>query len=102
MKAQPGNVVIDIKVKRYTADDAEEMIGQIDGMPIPPNSLLPVDFRVYRVMQPTTTGRPVPPERKLPYSQNGKNWKLVYDGYDTKTQPMPANMELIDGGQRTQ
>ena len=38
---------------------------------------------------------------EITYSQNGKNWKVVYGGYDTKTQPaMPANMELTDGGQR--
>ncbi len=41
------------------------------------------------------------PGNEITYSQNGKNWKVVYGGYDTKTQPaMPANMELTDGGQR--
>lgn len=45
LNAQPGNVqLVDNKGQRYTADDAEEMIGNWIGMPIPLNSLL-VDFR---------------------------------------------------------
>uniref|UniRef100_UPI003298537D lipoprotein insertase outer membrane protein LolB n=1 Tax=Salmonella enterica TaxID=28901 RepID=UPI003298537D len=35
------------------------------------------------------------------YRQDAKNWKVVYGGYDSKTQPaMPANIELSDGSQR--
>ncbi|MCU6295120.1 lipoprotein insertase outer membrane protein LolB, partial [Escherichia coli] len=35
------------------------------------------------------------------YSQDGKSWKVVYGGYDSKTQPaLPSNMELSDGKQR--
>ncbi len=40
LNAQPGNVqLVDNKGQRYTADDAEEMIGKLTGMPIPLNSL---------------------------------------------------------------
>lgn len=40
LNAQPGNVeLVDNKGKHYTADDAEEMIGKLTGMPIPLNSL---------------------------------------------------------------
>ncbi|MFO6484737.1 lipoprotein insertase outer membrane protein LolB [Escherichia coli] len=36
LNAQPGNVqLVDDKGQRYTADDAEEMIGKLTGMPIP-------------------------------------------------------------------
>ena len=39
LNAQPGNVqLVDNKGQRYTADDAEEMIGKLTGMPIPLNS----------------------------------------------------------------
>jgi outer membrane lipoprotein LolB len=35
LNAQPGNVeLVDNKGKHYTADDAEEMIGKLTGMPI--------------------------------------------------------------------
>ncbi len=44
-------------------------------------------------MQPTTTGRPVPPERNY-LQPEWQKLEVVYGGYDTKTQPaMPANME---------
>ncbi len=86
--------------QRYTADDAEEMIGKLTGMPIPLNSLrqwilgLPGDATDYKLDDQYRLS-------EITYSQNGKNWKVVYGGYDTKTQPaMPANMELTDGGQR--
>ncbi|HAZ8456632.1 TPA: outer membrane lipoprotein LolB, partial [Escherichia coli] len=90
----------DNKGQRYTADDAEEMIGKLTGMPIPLNSLrqwilgLPGDATDYKLDDQYRLS-------EITYSQNGKNWKVVYGGYDTKTQPaMPANMELTDGGQR--
>ena len=70
LNAQLGNVqLVDNKGQRYTADDAEEMIGKLTGMPIPLNSLrqwilgLPGDATDYKL------GRPVPPERKLPMFQ---------------------------------
>ncbi len=101
LNAQPGNVqLVDNKGQRYTADDAEEMIGKLTGMPIPLNSLrqwilgLPGDATDYKLDDQYRLS-------EITYSQNGKNWKVVYGGYDTKTQPaMPANMELTDGGQR--
>lgn len=101
LNAQPGNVqLVDNKGQRYTSDDAEEMIGKLTGMPIPLNSLrqwilgLPGDATDYKLDDQYRLS-------EITYSQNGKNWKVVYGGYDTKTQPaMPANMELTDGGQR--
>lgn len=101
LNAQPGNVqLVDNKGQRYTADDAEEMIGKLTGMPIPLNSLrqwilgLPGDATDYKLDDQYRLS-------EITYSQNGKKWKVVYGGYDTKTQPaMPANMELTEGGQR--
>jgi outer membrane lipoprotein LolB len=101
LKAQPGNVeLVDNKGKHYTADDAEEMIGKLTGMPIPLNSLrqwilgLPGDATDYKLDAQYRL-------REVNYSQNGKRWKVVYSAYDSKTQPaMPANMELSDGDQR--
>jgi outer membrane lipoprotein LolB len=56
LNAQPGNVeLVDNKGKHYTADDAEEMIGKLTGMPIPLNSLrqwilgLPGDATDYKL-----------------------------------------------------
>lgn len=76
------------------------MIGKLTGMPIPLNSLrqwilgLPGDATDYKLDDQYRLS-------EITYSQNGKNWKVVYGGYDTKTHPaMPANMELTDGGQR--
>ncbi len=38
---------------------------------------------------------------ELNYTQNGKTWKVVYGGDDSKTQPaLPSNMELTEGSQR--
>ncbi|MNI34530.1 Outer-membrane lipoprotein LolB precursor [compost metagenome] len=101
LKAQPGNVeLVDNKGKHYTADDAEEMIGKLTGMPIPLNSLrqwilgLPGDATDYKLDTQYRLS-------EVNYSQNGKRWKVVYSAYDSKTQPaMPANMELSDGDQR--
>ncbi len=121
LNAQPGNVqLVDNKGQRYTADDAEEMIGKLTGMPIPLNTSDDAEEMIGKL-----TGMPIPLNSlrqwilglpgdatdyklddqyrlsELTSSQNGKNWKVVYGGYDTKTQPaMPANMELTDGGQR--
>lgn len=100
LNAQPGNVqLVDNKGQRYTADDAEEMIGKLTGMPIPLNSLRQWILGLLACHR-LQTGRPVSPERSE-LSPDGKNWKVVYGGYDSKTQPaMPANMELSDGSQR--
>lgn len=84
LNAQPGNVqLVDNKGQRYTSDDAEEMIGKLTGMPIPLNSLrqwilgLPGDATDYKLDDQYRLS-------EITYSQNGKNWKVVYGGYDTK------------------
>ena len=70
------------------------------GMPIPLNSLrqwilgLPGDATDYKLDDQYRLS-------EVNYSQGGKNWKVVYSAYDSKTSPaMPANMELSDGAQR--
>ena len=101
LNAQPGNVeLVDNKGKHYTADDAEEMIGKLTGMPIPLNSLrqwilgLPGDASDYKLDDQYRLS-------EVNYSKDGKNWKVVYSAYDSKIKPaMPANMELSDGDQR--
>lgn len=101
LNAQPGSVeLVDNKGKHYTADNAEEMIGKLTGMPIPLNSLrqwilgLPGEATDYSLDDQYRLS-------EVNYSQGGKTWKVVYGGYDSKTQPsLPANMELSDGSQR--
>lgn len=101
LNAQPGHVqLVDNKGQRYTAEDGEEMIGKLTGMPIPLNSLrqwilgLPGDATDYKLDEQYRL-------REVNYRQDGKNWKVVYSAYDSKTQPaMPANMELSDGDLR--
>lgn len=101
LNAQPGAVeLVDNKGKRYTATDAEEMIGKLTGMPIPLNSLrqwilgLPGDATDYKLDDQYRLN-------ELNYSQGGKNWKVVYGGYDSETKPaLPSSLELSDGGQR--
>lgn len=98
---KPGAAQLtDNKGQRYTAADGEEMIGKLTGMPIPLNSLrqwilgLPGDATDYTLDDQYRL-------RELRYTQNGKTWKVVYSGYDSKTQPaLPSNMELTEGGQR--
>ncbi|CAM7248814.1 lipoprotein insertase outer membrane protein LolB [Citrobacter sedlakii] len=101
LNAQPGHVqLVDNKGQRYTAEDGEAMIGKLTGMPIPLNSLrqwilgLPGDATDYKLDDQYRL-------REVNYRQDGKNWKVVYSAYDSKTQPaMPANMELSDGDLR--
>lgn len=101
LKAQPGSVeLVDNKGQHYTADDAEEMIGKLTGMPIPLNSLrqwilgLPGDATDYKLDSQYRLS-------EVNYAQNGKTWKVVYSGYDSKTQPaLPSNMELTQGSSR--
>lgn len=98
---QPGSAQLtDNKGQRYTATDGEEMIGKLTGMPIPLNSLrqwilgLPGDATDYKLDDQYRLS-------ELNYTQNGKTWKVVYGGYDSKTQPaLPSNMELTEGSQR--
>ena len=101
LSAQPGSVqLVDNKGQRYNAEDAEEMIGKLTGMPIPLNSLrqwivgLPGDATDYKLDSQYRLS-------ELNYTQNGKTWKVVYNGYDSKTQPaLPSNLELNNGDQR--
>lgn len=101
LTGKPGAAqLIDNKGQRYTAADGEEMIGKLTGMPIPLNSLrqwilgLPGDATDYTLDDQYRLS-------ELRYTQNGKTWKVVYSGYDSKTQPaLPSNMELTEGGQR--
>ncbi|MDU2938820.1 MAG: lipoprotein insertase outer membrane protein LolB [Enterobacteriaceae bacterium] len=101
LNAKPGSVeLVDNKGQHYNADDAEEMIGKLTGMPIPLNSLrqwilgLPGDATDYKLDSQYRLS-------ELNYTQNGKTWKVVYSGYDSKTQPaLPSNMELTQGTQR--
>ena len=98
---QPGSAQLtDNHGRHYTATDGEEMIGKLTGMPIPLNSLrqwilgLPGDATDYKLDDQYRLS-------ELNYTQNGKTWKVVYSGYDSKTQPaLPSNMELTEGSQR--
>lgn len=101
LNAGPGEaVLIDNKGQRYTAEDAEEMLGKLTGMPIPLNSLrqwilgLPGDATDYKLDDQYRLS-------EIRYTQNGKNWTVVYGGYDSKTTPaLPSSMELKEGSQR--
>jgi len=101
LTASPGSVtLIDNKGQSYTSTDAEEMIGKLTGMPIPLNSLrqwilgLPGDATDYKLDDQYRLS-------EVNYTENGKDWKVVYSGYDSKTQPsLPSNMELTEGSER--
>jgi len=101
LNAQPGAVqVVDNKGQRYNGTDAEELISKLTGMPIPLNSLrqwivgLPGDATDYKLDEQYRLS-------EVNYRQNGKNWKVVYSGYDSKTQPaLPSSLELNNGDQR--
>ncbi|KFC12176.1 outer membrane lipoprotein [Trabulsiella guamensis ATCC 49490] len=101
LNAQPGSVeLVDNKGQHYTDTNAEEMIAKLTGMPIPLNSLrqwilgLPGDATDYTLDEQYRLST-------LNYRQNGKNWKVTYSSYDSKTHPaLPSNMELTDGSQR--
>ena len=99
--AQPGSAQITgNKGQKYTGTDAEEMIGKLTGMPIPITSLrqwilgLPGDATDYKLDDQYRLS-------EVNYSQNGKNWHVVYGGYDSNTKPaLPTSLELTEGGQR--
>ncbi|SUH08922.1 outer membrane lipoprotein [Salmonella enterica subsp. enterica] len=64
LNAQPGNVqLVDNKGQRYTADDAEEMIGQTHRDADSVKQPAAVDPRSAWRCHRLQTGRPVPPER---------------------------------------
>ncbi|BBR59185.1 lipoprotein insertase outer membrane protein LolB [Klebsiella sp. WP4-W18-ESBL-05] len=98
---RPGSAQLtDNKGQRYTDTDGEEMVGKLTGMPIPLNSLrqwilgLPGNATDYTLDDQYRLS-------ELHYTENGKTWKVVYSGYDSKTQPaLPSNMELTEGSQR--
>jgi outer membrane lipoprotein LolB len=98
--AQPGTAQItDNKGQKYTGTDAEEMIGKLTGMPIPITSLrqwilgLPGDATDYKLDDQYRLSQ-------VNYSQNGKNWKVVYGGYDSNSKPaLPSSLELTEGSQ---
>ncbi|HGK4671452.1 TPA: lipoprotein insertase outer membrane protein LolB [Kluyvera georgiana] len=98
---RPGSAQLtDNKGQRYTDTDGEEMVGKLTGMPIPLNSLrqwilgLPGSATDYTLDDQYRLS-------ELHYTENGKTWKVVYSGYDSKTQPaLPSNMELTEGSQR--
>ncbi|MBK4713882.1 MULTISPECIES: lipoprotein insertase outer membrane protein LolB [Tenebrionibacter/Tenebrionicola group] len=100
LTAGPGGAeLIDNKGQRYQAQDAEEMLQRLTGMPIPLESLrqwilgLPGDAADYTLDDKFRL-------RELSYKRGGKTWKVVYSGY-TRTEPaFPVNMELSDGEQR--
>jgi outer membrane lipoprotein LolB len=76
------------------------MIGKLTGMPIPITSLrqwilgLPGDATDYKLDDQYRLSQ-------VNYSQNGKNWKVVYGGYDSNSKPaLPSSLELTEGSQR--
>jgi len=86
--------------KKYVANDAEEMIAKMTGMPIPLNNLrlwilgLPGDATHYTLDENYHL-------KQLTYQENGKEWKVVYSGYDNKVQPaLPSNLELRESSLR--
>ncbi|RPH27761.1 lipoprotein localization protein LolB [Buttiauxella warmboldiae] len=101
LNAQPGVVQLtDRDGKKYVADDAEEMMGKLTGMPIPLNSLrqwilgLPGEATDYKLDDQYRL-------KEINYTQDGKSWKVVYSDYNDKVQPaLPSNMELREGSQR--
>ncbi|WP_435953368.1 lipoprotein insertase outer membrane protein LolB [Dryocola sp. BD626] len=101
LNAQPGKVqLVDRNGKRYEAQDAEDMVNRLTGMPIPLNSLrqwmlgLPGEATDYKLDNQYRLS-------EVNYTQNGKTWKVVYSDYNDKVQPaLPSNMELREGSQR--
>ncbi|MFY0401635.1 lipoprotein insertase outer membrane protein LolB [Pantoea dispersa] len=97
-----GSVVqiVDNKGKRYVSNDAEKMISQLTGMDIPLANLrqwmmgLPGDASDYKLNNNYQL-------QSLTYSRNGQQWKVNISDYDSKVNPpLPANLELTEGGQR--
>ena len=92
--------LVDNKGKRYTSNDAGKMISQLTGMDIPLNSLrqwmmgLPGDSSDFQLDDQYRL-------RTVNYSQDGENWQVTYQGYDSKQTPaLPSNLELRQGNQR--
>lgn len=86
--------------KRYVANDAEEMIEKLTGMPIPIENLrlwilgLPGDASQYTLDDQYRL-------KTVTFEQQGKQWTVQYADYDSKIQPsLPSNMELREGDLR--
>jgi len=99
---QQGQVaqIVDNKGKRYVSNDAAKMISQLTGMTIPLKNLrqwmmgLPGDATDYTLDDQYRL-------RELNYSDDGKQWHVVYQGYDNSQKPeLPASLELKQGQQR--
>ncbi len=99
---QQGQVaqIVDNKGKRYVSNDAAKMISQLTGMSIPLDNLrqwilgLPGDAKDFTLDDQYRL-------REVNYSQDGKQWKVTYQGYDRQqTPPLPSNLELREGDQR--
>ncbi|MEJ5064702.1 lipoprotein insertase outer membrane protein LolB [Erwinia sp. MYb375] len=99
---QQGQVaqIVDNKGKRYVSNDAAKMISQLTGMSIPLDNLrqwilgLPGDATDFTLDDQYRL-------REVNYSQDGKQWKVTYQGYDSKQNPaLPSNLELREGDQR--
>ncbi|MBD8161869.1 lipoprotein insertase outer membrane protein LolB [Erwinia persicina] len=99
---QQGQVaqIVDNKGKRYVSNDAAKMISQLTGMSIPLDNLrqwilgLPGDAKDYTLDDQYRL-------REVNYSQDGKQWKVTYQGYDSQQTPqLPSNLELREGDQR--
>jgi outer membrane lipoprotein LolB len=76
------------------------MISQLTGMDIPLANLrqwmmgLPGDASDYQLNNNYQL-------QSLNYSRNGQQWKVNISDYDSKVNPpLPANLELSEGGQR--
>ncbi len=101
LSARPGDAeLVDKKGQRYQAQDAEKMLEQMTGMPIPLDSLrqwilgLPGDAADYTLDEHYRL-------RELHYRQNGKTWDVTYSGYSESVQPnFPSALELNNGQQR--
>jgi outer membrane lipoprotein LolB len=99
---QQGQVaqIVDNKGKRYVSNDAAQMISKLTGMSIPLDNLrqwilgLPGDATDFALDDQYRL-------REVNYSKDGKQWKVTYQGYDSKqTPPLPSNLELRQGDQR--
>ena len=92
--------IVDNKGKRYVSNDAAKMISQLTGMSIPLDNLrqwmvgLPGDATDFQLDDQYRL-------REVNYSQDGKQWHVTYQGYDsTLTPQLPSNLELREGSQR--
>ena len=86
--------------KHYTSNDPDDMIKKLTGMSIPMANLrlwmlgLPGDSADFSLDSQYRL-------RQVNYQQQGLSGSVVYEGYDTDSQPaMPNRLELSQGDQR--